>query len=447
MAVLGLVSTGAFAAPATAKAMKNSNSDQAFWNTVIDRNQDNAYFVMPQPGRVKVTGEVDTRLARTSKGGANTNSNAGYAAGKSKTAFNLHSAEVYLDAGLPSFMLGGNPLNTMVHVALAHDYDLTANNLNDKTIGAVAGITRLDNSSKMFFPEAYAMMTYEHLFAKVGRQYVNFGSILHDSISTPLTEELSKTNQTGVTLGLMNLYGFYGDVAFYNGASYGNSNNDIRSNQNKVHGFAAELGYAMRNNNYHLNGYVDYISNMADVAALNYNLVNYKLLGGGTVRLANKDKVPGIAVHGDFTMQAGSDSSFTVMADYVTATKKFNAQDWTFDNSGAKPQAYGVEGDYTFLKHHTITLGFQGSKQAAGIYAAGADLSATNTFPMPKTRLLAGYTYELNKYVSFGAEYTNDKDYGTSDSSVFTNNTGAQTSYAGSGNTNNTIVGRIKVKF
>lgn len=419
MAVLGLVSTGAFAAPATAKAMKNSNSDQAFWNAVVDRNQDNAYFVTPQPGQVKVTGEVDTRLAHTSKGGANNNANLGYAAGKSKTAFDLHSAEVYLDAGLPSVMLAGNPLNTMVHVALSHDYDNTANNLNGKEVTTITSAS-IDSTAKMFFPEAYAMMTYEHLFAKVGRQYVNFGSVDHDSISTPLTEVLSNTNETGVTLGLMNLYGFYGDVSFYNGAFYGDSPNDIRDNKNKVHGFAAELGYAMKNNNYHFNAYVDYISNMADVDALNYDLANAKLIAGNT-SLNTTDKVPGVAVHGDFTMQAGADSSFTVMGDYVTATKKFNKADWMFNNDGAKPQAYGVEGDYTFLKHHTITLGFQGSKQAAGVQLVGADLTATNTFPMPKTRLLAGYTYDLNKYVSFGAEYTNDKDYGTSDTNTTVN--------------------------
>lgn len=430
MAVLGLVSTGAFAATATAKAMKNSNSDQAFWHTVVDRNQDNAYFVTPQPGQVKVTGEVDTRLARTSKGGANsdTHPNTGYSAGKSKTAFSLHSAELYLDAGLPSVMLGGNPLNTMVHVALSHDYDNTVDNLDGKTT--------LSNSKKMYFPEAYAMMTYEHLFAKVGRQYVNFGSVYHDSISTPLTEVLSKTNETGVTLGLMNLYGFYGDVAFYNGAVYGKKLKDRQDKQNKVNGFTGELGYAMKNNNYHFNAYVDYISNIADVDALNYNLA--------MVNNYTTDKVPGVALHGDFTMQAGTDSSFTVMGDYVTATKKFNKKaDWQFNKDGAKPQAYGIEGDYTFLKRHTITLGFQGSKQAAGIVAAGEDVgaSAYNTFPMPKTRLLAGYAYDLNKYVSFGVEYTNDKDYGTSDTSTMNNN------YQGTGNTNNTIVGRIKVKF
>lgn len=129
------------------------------------------------------------------------------------------------------------------------------------------------------------------------------------------------------------------------------------------------------------------------------------------------------------------------MGDYVTATKKFNKADWMFNKDGAKPQAYGVEGDYTFLKRHTITLGFQGSKQAAGVQLAGADMTAYNTFPMPKTRLLAGYAYDLNKYVSFGVEYTNDKDYGTSDVSTLNNG------YQGTGNTNNTIVGRIKVKF
>ena len=433
MVVLGLVSTGTFAAPATAKAVKNSNTDQAFWNAVINRNQDNAYFVMPHVGQVKVTGEVATDLKHTSKGGENQQAapNAGYFANQSKTGFDLHTAELYLDAGLPSVMLGGNALNTMVHVGLDYDYDNTKNMLD----GNSNALTPMNKT--MFFPEAYAMMTYSHLFAKVGRQYVNFGTTMHDAITTPVTEVLSKTNKVGATLGLMNLAGFYGDVSFYNGAVKGTTANPkgINDSQNKLHGFAAELGYAMKTNNMNFNAYVDYISNMADVTAINYNIAANK-----TPRTV-QDKVPGVAVHGDFAMNAGMNSSFTVMADYVTATKKFNASELAWGTDGAKPQAYSVEGDYTFLKHHTVTLGFQGTRQAAGLYDVG-NAGDTNAFPMPKTRLLAGYTFALNKYVSFEAEYTNDKDYGTSDIGRTTANP-----YRGSGNTNNTVVGRIRVKF
>ena len=431
MVVLGVVSTGAFAAPA--KAMKGS-TDQAFWQGVVDRNQDNAYMVTGlRPGQMKVTGEVKTDLTYNKKGGVgevnppslsgydqsksttnkkggvgevNPPSLSGYDQSKSTTKLSLNTAELYFDYKLNDF--------ASVHVAVDHDYNNVTGSINV-------------NKKEFFFPEAYVTLSRDNLFAKVGRQYLNFGSTSHDSITTPLTQVLSQTDTTAVTVGAYNLSGFYVDGALFNGVKEGDNVTKYTKSTNNVHGYTLEAGYAMKAADYNFNLYVDYLSNMANVAAV--NVYTTAVLAGDSVK-----KIPGVALHGDFTT-----GPFTVKANYVMATKKFEAVSNTGQTTSAgKPQAYSLEGDYHFMPAQTVTLGFEGTKQAAGIYPFGGS-TATYAFQLPKTRLLAAYSYDLAKNVTLQGEFTHDKDYSGSDTN--------KSWEVGTGKSNNTVTARLKVAF
>ena len=412
MVVLGVVSTGAFAAPA--KAMKGS-TDQAFWQGVVDRNQDNAYMVTGlRPGQMKVTGELKTDLTYNKKGGVNDAGNKGYAADKSATKLSLNTAELYFDYKLNNF--------AKAHVAVDYDY----NN--------VLGSSNFNNKKEFFFPEAYVTLSNDNLFAKVGRQYLNFGSTSHDSISTPVTQALSQTDTTAVTVGVYNLNGFYIDGALFNGVAEGKTADKYAKSANNLHGYTLEAGYAMNAADYNFNLYVDYLSNMGNVAVVNAYVNN-------TLSTTSVKKLPAVALHGDFTT-----GPFTVKANYVMATKKLQSVVGSTTTDHGKPQAYSVEGDYNFMPKQTVTLGFEGTKQAAGLLPLGSTTTSntgvitanTDAFQLPKTRLLAAYSYDLAKNVTLQGEFTHDKDYGVDTTHAYKN---------GTGKSNNTVTARLKVAF
>jgi hypothetical protein len=153
--------------------------------------------------------------------------------------------------------------------------------------------------------------------------------------------------------------------------------------------------------------------------------------------MTNTSMVGGIALHADYHT-----GPFTVMGDYVSALKKFDPADWSYNGSGAKPSAYSAEADYNFvtLNHpSTATLGYAGSSQMAGVYSIGAAM------PTPETRLLAAYSYYLMSHVYLQAEYDHDQDYSSSDVTTFTNPTTATN--LGSNGNDNTVTLRLKVLF
>lgn len=425
MVVLGIVSTGAFAAPA--KAIKGS-TDQAFWQGIVDRNQDSAYMVTGlRPGQMKVTGEVKTGLTYK-KGGLENgavlpNPNTSYDRNKSITKLNLNSAELYFDYKVNNF--------AKVHVAVGRGYSNVPNS---------SGLVATPASEQFFFPEAYVNLSHDNFFAKIGRQYLNFGSTSHHSISTPLTQDLSESVQTAVTLGAYNFNGFYVDAALYNGAAQGRNNNNFVKSANNVHGYTLEAGYAMNTADYNFNLYVDYLSNMVDVTSVNVYAGNKVPQTSSHVATGSIKATPAVALHGDFTT-----GPFTVKADYVMATDKIQ----TVTKAGltkdyGKPQAYSLEGDYRFMPAQTVTLGFEGTEQAARIYPLGSGTSNTNAagvtsvdgFQLPKTRLLAAYSYDLSKHVTLQGEFTHDKDYGVDNTNAYK---------SGSGKSNNTATDRKSV--
>jgi hypothetical protein len=66
MAVLGVISTAAMADAGQAAPFNQGNDSNAFWSSIVNRNQDNAYAVTLQPGQTKVTAEIATDLSYNS---------------------------------------------------------------------------------------------------------------------------------------------------------------------------------------------------------------------------------------------------------------------------------------------------------------------------------------------------------------------------------------------
>lgn len=432
MMVLGVVSTGVIAAPSTPEAGNKAKdavavpedttkavtdvAEQAFWTSIIDRNQDNAYLVPNlSSGQVKLSGLI-------------TVNNTANKFDLAKSDLSENDEELYVDARANDF--------TTFHLALAYGLDNTIKYLNG------SDTTDAGNAKKkLYIPEAYAKMTYGNFFAKVGQQYINFGSTSHQSISTPLTQILSQTDQLAITLGMKNVHGLYGGASLYKGADYGSHiKTDSKSDategkKNKFKGYAIDLGYALHNNSYSANVYAGYISNMLDVNALDFRFSD--AIGDKSVQATQK-AVPAVAVHGDMTV-----GPVQLSANFVSAIKKFDAADYALYGTSKKdeelkPLAYGLEANYTFMPKQTITLGFQGTKNAGGLNPY--DFARHQ---MPKQRLLAAYTYQLSDHVSLAAEYDRDTQYSSGASFQL----GKKERAVGSGKIDNTILAKLKVAF
>jgi len=424
MAILGLVSTSAFAAPAGgAKHSRNWNQkEKDFYMSIMNRNQDNNGTLMMnhlRNGESKLTGKIYTEFQHNDRGGENSNGDTGFASGNSTSSIDLSAAELFFDARINSI--------TTAHVSVDYDYNV---------VGNQAGVPSGSSLSKgFFFSEAAIEFNYGALFVNIGRQYLNFGSTMHNSITAPVTQVLSSSDQDAVTVGAQNFGGFFIDGSVYNGTPV-NSNSgttpppSLDNSSNNVHGYNVDFGYATLGDGYGFHLYIDYLSNMADVTAVHGSIAP----NGGNPYTEND--IPAIAAHGDFIV-----GPFTFMADYVTATKSFDANILsTINNSlsqtgaeGAKPSAWRLEGDYHFIPGQNLTLGVEGTRQAQNVRELGSD------FNLPESRFLAAYTIGLNRSqsVQLEGEYTNDKDYST----------GTGSDNGGTGNTNNTVTVRLRVGF
>src|SRR5207244_4253570 len=122
------------------------------------------------------------------------------------------------------------------------------------------------------------------------------------------------------------------------------------------------------------------------------------------------DRVSGISA--DANVVSGP---FDGAVHYAAALKRFNTLDLTYNGSGAKPAAWGVDLGFSFpVMDHTsrFGVGYQGTKEALSVGQATGANGSTRT-GLPKTRFLANYVVNLSKCTDLGVEVYNDKAYGT----------------------------------
>jgi hypothetical protein len=439
MAVLGVISTAAMADAGQAAPFNQGNDSNAFWSSIVNRNQDNAYAVTLQPGQTKVTAEIATDLSYNSH-------RAGYSSkggnGNGRTGFGLSVAELYFDAQVNQW--------AGVHVAADFDNNTADNGVSTGNSNTSAPTVDANFSKQqIFFSEAYASFNYQNMFAKVGRQYANFGSTSHSSISTPFTQTLSSLEDTGITFGATNVLvdGLYADAFIYNGTPYGSyttggfSGNDystVYNNGSQIHGYTLEAGYALNkgaNAFYGSNGgnyYLNYIANMTDATFMRYNLTNISSSSNNTWT-PPKSEVPGLALHADYAT-----GPFQVLVDYATALGSYDKTQLSFNGDGTKPSAYSLQANYSWNETNpqTATIGYEGTMQTLGLTNLGTAL--------PQSRLLVAYGYQVLKNVKARLEYAHDTDYGTGD---YYTNPSQTTRASGTGNSSDSLTARLQVVF
>jgi hypothetical protein len=391
------------------------------WNDVIARNQDNASGVVAlYAGQTKISGLVIGDFTY------NDNQD-GYWQGSKVTSasaiFNLYDAELYADTQFNPYIRS--------HIALAYGAVGTSDGNPARSsvdVGAVSATSNPTTTSNFFFPEAYVtFFDNAHWFAKVGQEYLNFGNTTYQSITQPLPQVFTSMNATAVTGGVVNvLDGLYFDATAYNGNPYGVTTSTSFANSNaQAHGYVLDLGYTQEMVDEGYNVFVDYASNIDDSASIENNLANTAPM---------LQQTPAITAHADYHI-----GLITLNADYFSVVQRFNPNNWTYNGSGAKPSAYSLQGSYTLdLGQHPsdFVIAYEASQDAVNFVPLGA------AFPMPESRFLVGYNFNLAQNVLLQVEYDNDQDYALGDTGLTFNGINF-----GSSSTDNSVLARVNVSF
>jgi hypothetical protein len=377
----------------------------ADWEALINRNEDRAAGL--QLGVTNhVSGVTGLKLAYDSK-------RANYADNsennKGKLLFSLPESELYFDSQLNAW--------SRAHIAVADYYDFTAATFNKSNFA-------------MFFSEANVSMNNlaqnGHLWAKIGRQFLNFGASHSKLVTHPLTRYFYETNAPAVTVGLANINGFYGDVFAYQGGAYGITTNQQQDHTYNPNGYGLDLAYANGDNQQGYNLVVDYLADMSTTLTGRWNLT--------TLNITPTKQIPGVAIDAYYHTGAwGFD------ANYVAAIVGYDTTQLSYNGTGAKPGAYGVEGSYTFAGQHPqiLALGYQGTQDALNmtVWSSG--------YPVPQSRINLSYTYTLSSNLLLQTEYRHDVDYSTNDRITVKSGTTTH----GTGNADNGLLAQLKVIF
>jgi hypothetical protein len=237
----------------------------------------------------------------------------------------------------------------------------------------------------------------------VGRMYVPFGNFESSMISDPLTLEIGETRETAVQVGYVS-GGLYGSAYLFNGDS-----NDGGSEQIDQFGFNLGLARDAEEGGFGYDLGLFWTSNIADSDTLQDAVTD-----SGNLAI----KVAGYGIHG--LVRTGP---FTLIGEYLTASKSFDTADLAFNGSGAKPSAFNLEADYDFElvgKGGNVAVAWQGTRDALAL-------------ELPKTRYLAVLSVGIFENTTLTFEYAHDEDY--------------DSSKGGSGEDSDTYTAQLAVKF
>jgi hypothetical protein len=259
-------------------------------------------------------------------------------------------------------------------------------------------------------------------YGTVGQMYTPFVALKNWLISDSLVQSIARIEARMLLLGFNTKIGAYGTIFGFKGDTYVGNNNNINQ-------WGATLGYKFTDPKWNVDVGFGFIHNIADAMGLQNTgyktpsyLAAFSQFEGfkGTFPTNNKmlnKQVPAVSAHVFFNY-----NPFSLSAEYVTTTGRFDPADMTFNgNNGAKLQALDVEGRYSFKvmeKPSFIAAGFGRTWEAAA-----ANLPKQSYFVVVGTSLFKNtvqsieYRYDINysqnevnnstgkgKYVTWGAD-------------------------------------------
>jgi hypothetical protein len=243
--------------------------------------------------------------------------------------------------------------------------------------------------------EAYVLfsnLSASPVYMRAGQQYVDFGNYKRFPKSATLTQLLSQTDATALTVGMVHASGLQVSGYLFNG---NNKSTDAGVKQ-KVNNGGLHVGYSAAMNGVAVNVSADYLNNMVDVdyVARSTNMETFV------------DRTGAYSLHADLGF-----NSFDAAVDFVSAASDFNSADLEHDSKAAKPSAVTVGAGYSFAfmndYQSRVGVSYQRSREAS-------ELSGATQDNLPKTRYTADYDVMVGKMTTVGLQVRRDKEYNLS---------------------------------
>lgn len=294
---------------------------------------------------------------------------------------------------------------------------------------------RIDNS-RVFLKQGFidiGNMNRSPVYGTIGQFYVPFGRYSSIMISDPLTKYLGRARARAVEIGYapVTVNHFYGEAFAYRGAA-------STSQQSNINNYGLDTGFKYKIDKFVFNFGVSAVRNIADADAMQDTggaVNNFQ----GFSETPGAEKISHVVPGGDIHMNIGY-SHFTLIGEFVSALKRFSAQNISFDGKGARPSAFTFEGDYSFNMFHipsTFGLSYGHSYQSLG-------------FNIPSQRYLAALQMAVQRFTLLTIEYAHDKNYAGTNTSTHTTADGTVIQAFNSadiGKSSNTVTAQLAVYF
>ena len=228
------------------------------------------------------------------------------------------------------------------------------------------------------------------VYFTIGQVYAPFGSYSSNMVTTPSTQILGRVKDRMVILGY-NQFGIYAQAY-----SFAGETESTGAEAMKHTGF--NLGYKFDSENFGIAAGAGAIGNLAESVGM-----QEKIFGKRNSSESMTSRVYGLNGHVKTTFY----NTFTLLAEYITASKSFDMTDLKFNGHGAKPQALQIEGSYKFKvagKPSFLFAGYGVTNQALAL-------------EVPKQTYFVGYSVSLIKYTLASLEYRHDVGYSLGDKS------------------------------
>jgi len=342
----------------------------------------------------------------------------------SNSNFRIANANLFIDPIINDWVIG--------HLNL--EYTGTS---HDITKASTVFVNSYDRTNRIRADEAYLTIrnfNRSPLYAKLGWQYIPFGTYQRYPMVTTLTQTLEQTSGATATLGLISDLGPYVQVFAFNGPMIkGNVNDGTKVTGNsQIADFGAKIGSignlaALRLDGVNYNVDLSYIRNMFDTDTL-YAAFTTSTSGGVIDGLSIKndlgaDRVGGLAAHLGLNYK-----SVDFVADYAGALGNMMQNRWlenwsdtlSTTTESSRLWAAGLGAGYAFpVLSHASRLGLSYQWTGNGQFTNDVALASgviSNTwdpsiFSMPHNRWLLDYKVNILKNTDLGFALAYDRSY------------------------------------